>query len=259
MSFLNIEYYPEKSGEDIIHMLETYLKDGWVLAGVKKVEGLEKAYFQFEECEHAQAVAEANLANEPTMEPIASSLEEPVLRDVVASGDFVVLDTETTGLGRDAEICQIAIVNSVGEKLLDTLVKPFHPIPDDATNIHGISNEMVQSAPHWKEVKSDVLEIIQQNNVIVYNAKYDRKLMHQSDRECGLLETDYHRDHWYCAMNEYAEYNGDWNDYHGNFKWVKLTTACHKEGVEVANAHSALADALMTLRLVKQDWLQKPF
>ena len=39
------------------------------------------------------------------------------------------LDTETTGLGRSAEIVDICIVDDAGQVLVDTLVRPRFPIP----------------------------------------------------------------------------------------------------------------------------------
>jgi len=53
-------------------------------------------------------------------------------REVLANKkDYVILDTETTGLGC-AEIVQIGIIDLDGKILLDSLVKPSIPIPYDA-------------------------------------------------------------------------------------------------------------------------------
>lgn len=61
--------------------------------------------------------------------------------------DWCILDTETTGLGDNAEICQIAICDCQGNSLLNTLVKPTVTIEAQATKIHGINNEMLALAP----------------------------------------------------------------------------------------------------------------
>nr|AAB81660.1 putative [Escherichia phage N15] len=66
--------------------------------------------------------------------------------------DYLLIDTETTGLGEYAEIIEIAIINMRGEVLLDTLVKPTKPIPPEVTEINHITNEMVASAPAWCDV-----------------------------------------------------------------------------------------------------------
>ena len=46
--------------------------------------------------------------------------------------DLVIFDTETTGLGPDAEIVEVAALKVDGTVLLDTLLKPRQPIPADA-------------------------------------------------------------------------------------------------------------------------------
>src|SRR5882724_9562767 len=131
-------------------------------------------------------------------------------KEVVARGNFVVLDTETTGLERPAEICQIGMITCDGRTLLDTLVKPKRPIPPAATAIHGITNEMVQDSLPWPEIREWVLRYIQGMDVIVYNAVYDRKLMHWSDEAWDCPHVDYKAEAtWHCAMEAYAEHYGE--------------------------------------------------
>lgn len=176
------------------------------------------------------------------------------MKNLVASGDFVVLDTETTGL-RNAEVCQIAIVNSLGETLLDTLVQTKYFIPPDATRIHGITDEMVKDAPIYPDLLPQLIELLTGRQVVVYNATYDRGILHSTAEKWGLPKTEW-KDIacWSCAMNAYAEHWGEWNDYHGSYRWQKLTVACQQQGLAIQNAHSALGDCLMTLALINKVW-----
>jgi DNA polymerase-3 subunit epsilon len=54
---------------------------------------------------------------------------------------YVILDTETTGLESNAEIIEIAIINIDEHILFNSLIKPENPVPADAFDVHGISNE----------------------------------------------------------------------------------------------------------------------
>ena len=92
-------------------------------------------------------------------------------KDIVRSGDFVVIDTETTGLV-GSEICQIAIVDSQGNTLLDTLVRPIHTIPLKAIEIHGIDNGKVQDAPNFAEVREQARVLMLDQNVEHPPVKY---------------------------------------------------------------------------------------
>jgi DNA polymerase-3 subunit epsilon len=167
----------------------------------------------------------------------------------------LILDTETTGLKEGAEICQIAIVSLSGAVLLDQLIKPKLPIPPDATRIHGITNAMVEDAPDWKTLRHTVAMTLINKDVIVYHAAYDLRMIRQSDARHNFngsaWESDQRR--WHCAMERYAEYWGDWNDYRGNFKWQTLINALAQQHIPEpdAPAHSALGDCLRTLALVK--------
>jgi DNA polymerase-3 subunit epsilon len=173
---------------------------------------------------------------------------------VVKRGNFVILDTETTGLGPDAEICQIAIISPTGEKLLDTLVKPVRPIPSDATRIHGITNDMVKDARSWMNVGPDAWDLITGCDVIVYNAEYDFRLMEQSEKALEHIAVlDWSTLSRACAMEAYAEWDGDWNERKGGYRWHKLVDAVPTDFQMPADvkAHSAFGDCLMTLAVCR--------
>lgn len=172
--------------------------------------------------------------------------------ELVRGNDFVVLDTETTGV-LDAEICQIAIIDSNGNELLNTLVKPSKPIPEQASRIHGISNDGVKDAPAWAEVQPQMRDILRGKDVVIYNATFDRKMMHWSDEKAGLPRCDYKTEaRYWDAMEFYAEYHGDWNEYHGSYTWQKLTVAAERLGIDTKHAHTAIADCRMTLAVIER-------
>ncbi len=166
----------------------------------------------------------------------------------------LILDTETTGKD-DGEIVQIAIVSLSGAVLLDQLIKPKLPIPPDATRIHGITNAMVQDAPTWKAMRQTVALTLINKDVIVYNASFDLRMIKQSDERWNFSGSAWVSDQrrWHCAMERYAEFHGDWNDYRGNYKWQSLDNALRQCGITApdnAPAHSALGDCLRTLALL---------
>lgn len=168
--------------------------------------------------------------------------------EMIQQQDFLVLDTETTGL-HDGEICQIAIIDAKGEVLLDTYVHTNFPIPADETRIHGITDEMVKDAPTWRELLPLIHSVLNDRDVVVYNAVYDRKMMHQSSEKAGMEKIEWKEvARWWCAMEIYAEHYGEWNSYRGNCVWQKLGTAYYRlTGEQLAGAHSALTDCQATL------------
>lgn len=177
-----------------------------------------------------------------------------LLRAVIARNNWVVLDTETTGLGSTAEIVQLAVVDRTGKVLIDTLLRPTKPIPADATRIHGITNAHVAAAPRFNSphVLPALLTAIGERDVVVYNASYDLRLLYQTSRAYALrYDWQTIAAGWTCAMLAYAEFYGEWNAYYRSPKWQKLSRACEQQGIPVHHAHSALADCKMTWALVK--------
>lgn len=178
--------------------------------------------------------------------------------DVIKSGNFVILDTETTGLERNSEIVSIAVIASDGRPLLNTLVHPTKPIPEEATKIHGITNEAVKNAlPFPAEL---LRELLTGREVIIYNASYDVKMLYNSTHMAGFEPIDWRGiARYHCAMESFAEIYGDWNDYHQSYRWQKLIVAAEYYGIPTDGAHGALADCLMTLKVCKAMAEKHPF
>jgi DNA polymerase III subunit epsilon len=184
------------------------------------------------------------------------------------SSDPLFLDTETTGLNPDDEICEIAIVDIAGNVLINSLVKPAHiVIPPGATAVHSITNEMVASAPKFVDVWPELHSILKGRTVVIYNAEYDKKMLWSSARHNGMEFTEDGQRHWWglnhkdsagqlysswhCAMELYAEYYGDWNDYHQSYRWQRLSTAARQCNIELpADIHRAHVDVEMTRQIV---------
>lgn len=174
-------------------------------------------------------------------------------------GQFYVLDTETTGLGEDAQIVELGLINQDGEKLIDTLIKPTIEIPSEATSIHGITTEKAMDEGFsWSQVNEQLFEILisplERKDLVIYNADYDVRLINQT---CFLHDHNSIFDmlnipHVTCAMLEYAEYWGE--ETSRGYKWQSLSNACKQQNVKVENAHRAIADCQMTLNLLKAVW-----
>lgn len=156
----------------------------------------------------------------------------------------VYLDTETTGLDRDAEIVEIAVVDAHGEILLQTFVKPSRPIPASASAIHGISNDMVQGAPSWPVLWQSLRGLLNGRPLGLYNADFDLRMMQQSMTVYRLpwRETFNAID----VMKVYSDFRGEWDPYRRGKKIFKLEEAGKFFKIPLPNAHRAAADTLLT-------------
>lgn len=171
--------------------------------------------------------------------------------DLVKS-PFVIFDTETTGFDPSDEIIQIAVIDQDGNTLLNSLIKPIRPIRNSA--YHGITDEMVADAPDFKTLYPQIRAALHGKTVLAYNLECDERMLRQDCERHGC-EVIISPDNPYvsaCVMLLYAEYHGEWNEYHGNYRWQKLGTAISALGLGWdGRAHDALADAKATLDVLK--------
>ena len=160
-------------------------------------------------------------------------------REQLNQKDWVILDTETTGL-YDAEIVEIAIIDCLGKSLLDALIKPSIPIPAEVTEIHGISDAMVADAPTFPEVYPRIDAALKDKRVLIYNSAFDIKILNYC---CQLHSLPSFRltKRSDCLMEWVAQWAGNWSYYHKDYRYLPLNCG-----------HRALGDCTAALKLIKK-------
>jgi DNA polymerase-3 subunit epsilon len=69
---------------------------------------------------------------------------------------LIFYDTETTGLkAKNDRVIELAAYDATRDKTFETLIDPGMPIPPEASNIHGITDDKVKGAPTFKSVAAE--------------------------------------------------------------------------------------------------------
>ncbi len=91
--------------------------------------------------------------------------------------DFCVLDLETTGLSPlDDEIIEVAILKIRNGEVTDSfesLVKPGVKLDDFIVRLTGLTDEMLVTAPRFKEIASTVTEFLGDDIIVGHNISFD--------------------------------------------------------------------------------------
>jgi len=108
----------------------------------------------------------------------------------------LILDTETTGFDPKTgdRIVEFAALEMIDRKLtgnsLQLFINPERAIPTAATNIHGITDDMVRDKPIFNDVVEQIIEFISGAELIIHNAKFDISFMDYQFIDSGKLTTN---------------------------------------------------------------------
>jgi DNA polymerase-3 subunit epsilon len=164
--------------------------------------------------------------------------------------DVFILDTETTGL-KNAEVIEVAIIDTHGTVLLDTLVKPRSSVMNPhAQRVHGITPEMLLDQPDWTEVFPVLRAILDRGTVLAWNASFDARMLKLSSEAWDLTHS---RFLFVCAMRLYARLFG--RRAYGLHRAVTDARLDHL--LEVHSSHRALGDVNLVrelLQVASQGW-----
>lgn len=106
---------------------------------------------------------------DPTLAPLGAPLSEV---------PFAVVDVETTG-GRawnGHRMLEIAIVEVKGGTIVDeyeTLLNPGARVPPVITGLTGITNQMIDGAPHFDHVAEDIARRLEGRAFVAHNVTFD--------------------------------------------------------------------------------------
>ena len=163
---------------------------------------------------------------------------------------YSVVDIETTGNGyKGQKITEISIFIFDGEKIIDeftSLVNPEQKIPYFITNLTGITEAMVRSAPKFYEIAKKVAEITKDTVFVAHNVNFDYNIIRDEFKSLGF---DFKRKKL-CTVRLSRKIIPGLASY-------SLGNICSAEGIEIAARHRAKGDAEATVelfrRLIKRD------
>jgi DNA polymerase-3 subunit epsilon len=113
-----------------------------------------------------------------------------VLEQAIATAEFLVVDTETNGLGGDAcELTEVGAVLVGGGELHDrfsSLVRCNRPLGRGIQRFTGITQEMMAGAPGLEEVLPPLQEQLHGRVLVAHNAPFDRRVLRRGFELIGL-------------------------------------------------------------------------
>ena len=154
--------------------------------------------------------------------------------------DYVVFDLETTGISRVYdEVVEISAVKVRGGKVVDefsTLVNPGRHIPAGASQVNGITDQMVAHAPRFVKVLQEFLDFTEGYPLVGHNiASFDMKFI------CRDAEKYYGS----VPVNDYVDTLPLARKHLPNLSHHKLTDLASYYGLTTDGAHRALNDCRM--------------
>ncbi len=102
---------------------------------------------------------------------------------------YAIVDIETTGGHANAHgITEIAIYIHNGTEVVEkyeTLINPFQEIPIFIQSLTGISEEMVENAPSFKEVAPRIFSLLDQKIFVAHNVNFDYSFVNHHLKQEG--------------------------------------------------------------------------
>ncbi len=104
---------------------------------------------------------------------------------------IVFIDLETTGVSLSAdrivEIAMVKIMPEESRQVKRKLLNPEMPIPKEASDIHGITDDMVKDAPTFKQAANEIKMFIENCDLGGYNSnRFDIPILMEEFLRSGI-------------------------------------------------------------------------
>lgn len=156
---------------------------------------------------------------------------------------LVFLDVETTGFAPSkCEILEVSAIKFDGGMIpvsaFTTLCKPHKPIPEEASAVNHITEDMVADAPAFNQVASALTDFIKGCHIAGHNLDFDLRFIYAHGAQLPENVRFYDTlDLGHLTVPQSSVWN------------YKLDTLCHHYGIWRDEAHRSLSDCYATARL----------
>ena len=161
---------------------------------------------------------------------------------------FACFDFETTGFSpkrdRVIEVAVVTVTHGTVGSSWTSLINPGDDVELGATHIHGIKRDWIRSAPSFAEIAGTLFSLLDGKVLVAHNANFDLGFLRSEMSRAQLLAKGTLFPHWdTMKAADFAP------SLPASRKLVDVAAAF---GVEIANAHQALDDALAVAEIVAE-------
>lgn len=167
------------------------------------------------------------------------------------NGEYVFLDTETTGTSTFDEIVNLGISDENATPLYNEFFKPSLSIKETASEVSGITNDMVEDKPFFRDEWDKIYAILETKKFVAYNADFDARMIQQTaqNHQISQNEADKGIDGYVDAMKIVSMFLGlKPNRYYS----IKLEYIAKALGYSKKQTHIAFDDVEMMVYVIQQ-------
>ncbi len=152
---------------------------------------------------------------------------------------YAIVDIETTGGHASANgITEVAILIHDGKEItkrFSTLINPLVPIPVYIQALTGINDEMVSSAPTFRDAAEEIFSLLQDKIFVAHNVNFDFSFLRYH-----LAAAGYHlQTKKICTVRLSRKIMPGFSSY-------SLGKLCKQVGIDLIDRHRAMGDAAAT-------------
>ena len=171
----------------------------------------------------------------------------PDWSDLLNRADVLVVGIAMSRLGPEAEVMEVAILDTLGEVRYQAPVLPAGPIHPDASALHDLTLEGLREmgARSWSDHHEAIAALLRDaDTVLAYNASHISETIARTAQRCGLHPP---AARWRCLMLDYAVYQAAPDpDQEREHQSDELA-----DHLENGQERRALGDATLALSLMK--------
>ena len=159
--------------------------------------------------------------------------------------DYLIIDTETTGLQKDDEVIELAIIDFTGKEIYHSMYEPQKDVHWAASKVSKLTKKKLIGSPKFMDEWSRIVELIGNKKLIAHNASFDYQLIKQTLERYDLDKNDADKIFvgYIDSMDLAKKYISSSN--------YKLETLCEILGIEDEQKHRATYDCLMVLKMLR--------